>query len=55
MLYGKCAVVDTRHPDRAQVKVVTTLPMRDNILEQCSRRGDDWASTVQNRLHVNRT
>ena len=52
MLCGKCAMVDTRHPDRAHVKVVTTLPMRDNILEQCSRRGDDWALTVQNRLHV---
>ena len=47
MLCGKCTVVGTCHPDRAQVKVVTTLPMQDNILEQCSRRGDDWALTVQ--------
>jgi len=47
MLCGKCAVVDTCHPDRAQIKVVTTLPMRDNILEQCSKKGDDWASTVK--------
>jgi len=46
MLCGKCTVVDTHHPDRAQVKVVTALTMRDDILEQCSRRGDDWASTV---------
>ena len=51
MLCGKCAVFDARHPDRAQVSRVTTLPMRNNILEQYNGRQDSWASTVQNRLH----
>ncbi len=25
--------------------------MRDNLLECCGKRGDIWASEVQNRLH----
>ena len=51
MFYRKCAVFDAHHPDKAQVSRVTTLPMQNNILEQCNRRRDSWASTVQNRLH----
>ena len=42
MLCGKFAELDTRN--------VTTLPMRDKLLECCSKRGDSWASEVQNRL-----
>ena len=51
MLCGKIAKFDIRHPERNKVHNVTTLPMRDKLLECCSKRGDAWASEVQNRLH----
>ena len=51
MLCGKFAEVDTRHPDRNKVHNVTTLTMREKLLECCGKRGDAWASEVQNRLY----
>ena len=50
MLCGKSAVVDIRHPNRTQVKAVPTLLIRSNILEQCNKRRDSWASEVQTLL-----
>ena len=29
---------------------VSTIPMRHNLLERCSERGDQWTSEVENRL-----
>lgn len=43
--------VDRRHPDRKQVRTVTTLPIRNTILETCDSRGDTWAAEVRTRLH----
>ena len=51
ILCGNLAKFDIRHPDRDRVHCVTTLPMRDKLLECCGKRGDTWASEVQNRLH----
>ena len=50
MLCGNVAQFDARHPERDRVYNVTTLPMRDKLLECCIKRGDAWASDVQNRL-----
>ncbi len=50
-LCGELVGFDTRHPERNKIHTVTTLPMRDNLLECCGKRGDIWASEVQNRLH----
>ena len=47
MLYGKPTTNDARHPNRTQVKIVTTLPLRSKVLEQCGKRGDMWACEVQ--------
>ena len=51
MLCGNVAQFNARHPERDRVYNVTTLPMRDKLLECCIKRGDAWASDVQNRLH----
>ena len=40
MLCGKFAEFDTHHPERNKVHNVTTLPMRDKLLECCGKRGD---------------
>ena len=50
LLCTKPAIVDTRHPHRQHVHRVSTIPMRHNLLERCSERGDQWASEVENRL-----
>ena len=51
MLCGKPATIDARHPNQSKVKTVTTLPLRDKVLEQCDKRGDTWAFEVQTRLY----
>ena len=51
MLCGKPATIDAQHPNQSKVKTVTTLPLRDKVLEQCDKRGDIWASEVQTRLY----
>ena len=50
MLCGKSAAVDIRHPNKTQVKAVPTLLICSNILEQCNKRRDSWASEVQTCL-----
>lgn len=50
MLCGKSAIHDTRHPERQRVHKVSTIPMRCNLLECCTERGDLWACEVENRL-----
>ena len=42
MLCGALVGFDTRHPERNKIHTVTTLPMRDNLLECCGKRGDIW-------------
>ncbi len=49
-LCGKNASIDLRRPDRTQVRRVTTLPMRDKLLERCKVRADLWAFNVQKCL-----
>ncbi|XP_065911780.1 uncharacterized protein [Dysidea avara] len=51
MLCGKNIKFDARHPERSKIHNVTTLTMHDNLLECCDKRGDEWASEVQKRLH----
>lgn len=51
MLCGNPATIDAQHPNQSKVKTVTTLPLRDKVLEQCDKRGDTWASEVQTRLY----
>ena len=51
MLCGKPATNDARHPNQTQVKIVTILPLRSKVLEQCGKRGDMWASEVQTCLY----
>ena len=46
MLCGKPATNDAHHPNRTQVKIVTTLPLHSKVLEQCGKRGNMWASEV---------
>ena len=36
---------------RSRVRTVTTLPMRDKLLECCDKRGGLWSSEVETRLH----
>ena len=50
MLCSEKAEIDYRHPERNKIHYVTTLPMRDRLLECCEKRGDAWASEVQNCL-----
>ena len=50
MLCGEKAEIDHRHPERNKIHNVTTLPMRNKLLECCNKRGDAWASEVRNRL-----
>ena len=54
MLCGKSAETDPRHPERKQLQVhkVITIPLRENILEQCTKRGNLWASELQDRLQI---
>ena len=42
---------DPCHPERSQVHKISTLPIKDRILECCQRRGDSWRLEVQERLH----
>lgn len=51
MFCGRHALVDSRHPERTQVFQVTTLPFCEKRQECCEKRGDPWATEVQNRLH----
>ena len=39
MLCGEKAKVDVRHPERNKIHNITTLAMRDNLLECCDKRG----------------
>lgn len=48
---GEFAKFDSRHPERNKVHKVTTLPMHENLLECCHKRGDKWSSEVENCLH----
>ncbi len=41
MLCGELVGFDTRHPERNKIHTVTTLPMRDNLLECCGKRRDE--------------
>jgi len=50
MLCGEKAEIDHRHPEQNKIHSVTTLPMHEKLLECCEKRGDAWASEVQNRL-----
>lgn len=50
MLCGNPAVLDTRHPERQRVRKVSTIPIRNNLLECCREREDAWASEVETRL-----
>ena len=50
MLCGRSAMPDSRHPERDPVHIVRTLPIRSNLLDHCTKRGDLWAYEVQNRL-----
>ena len=51
MLCGEKAKVDARHPERNKIHNVTTLAMRDNLLECCDIRGDTRASEAQKHLY----
>ena len=43
-LCGYRAVIDDRHPNQSdKVHLVTSLPLRDKILEVCAERQDLWA------------
>ena len=39
LLCAKPAMVDARHPQRERVHMVSTIPMRCNLLECCNERG----------------
>lgn len=49
-LCGNNATIDIRHADRNRVRRVTTLPMRDKLLERCKERDDSWGLNVQKCL-----
>ena len=51
MLCGEFAYFDSRHPEKNKIRAVTTLPLRDKLLECYDKRGDSWGSEVQVRLH----
>lgn len=52
LICGHPATLDRKHPDRSsKVSKVATLPIRDKLLDFCSKRGDTWASQVETRLH----
>ena len=42
---------DPCHPERSQVHKISTLHLKDRILECCQRRDDSWGLEVQERLH----
>ena len=49
-LCTKYAEVDPRHLDRGDAVQARTLPIRQNFLDQCNLRNDQWAITVKGRL-----
>ena len=51
VLCGSNTNFDTRHPERSKVHKITTLPIKNRLLECCQRRGDSWGLEVQERLH----
>ena len=38
LLCGEFAKFDSRHPERNKIHTVTTLPLRDKLLECCDKR-----------------
>ena len=50
-LCGTSACCDERHPNRDPVQRAETIPFIDNIVEQCDKRNDSWASEVRTRIH----
>ena len=45
-------VKDSRNPTRTAVRSVETLPFRENLLQTCNERHDDWSKEVCIRLNA---
>ena len=46
---GQLCFKDNKHPERSNVVLVATLPIREKILNVCSQRNDKWAEEVRLR------
>ena len=49
-LCSKEAERDSKHPNRKQIFNVTLIPFRNQVLEHCWNRNDEWANIVETRI-----
>ena len=46
-IYGQLCFKDKKHTERSNFVPASTLPIRENILNLCSQRNDNWTEEVR--------